>query len=228
MKKTYPIMLLAVLLSGCSGLVRVRELILPSTPSIVPDTATPQPTVTLFPTKDLFATLTSTPVTFAPTKTPFIPDQPPTETPSPIPTFKLPSTLAGDTFFTPQNKGFVTVLVSGGALYWNTGPCSPRSLTVTAFVEDIVHTDSVLLAMRPREKSDTMLLGDWSYVEMIPGDNGSYTYEVGPGNIRKYYWFKDAWIEYQFVSYDRNKVELARTQVYNKTLSLIMCHPISP
>jgi hypothetical protein len=131
-------------------------------------------------------------------------------------------------FFTPVNKGFLTILLSGGAVYWNSGPCSPRSIKVTAFVSDIIHTDYVLLFMRPREKSDTMLLGDWSSVEMIPGENGRFLYEVGARNIRKYYWFIQAWVEYQLVAYDKDGVELFRSQVYDKTLSLIMCRPINP
>lgn len=228
MRKIHIVILLSMLLSSCSGLSRVRDLILSPTPTVVADTSTPQPTVTLFPTKDLFATLTPTPVTFTPTRTPIVPEQPPTETASPFPTFKPPATFMGNTFFTPQNKGFVTVLLSNSVIYWNTGPCLPRTTKVTTFVEDIVHTDSVLITMRPREKSDTMLLGDWSYAEMLPADNGSYSYEIGPANIRKYYWFKEAWIEYQLISYDKKKVELARTQIYNKSLSLVMCHPVSP
>lgn len=101
----------------------------------------------------------------------------------------------------------------------------PRSLTVTAFVEDLIHTDKVYLFMRPREKSDTMLLGDWSAGEMIQGDNGAFNYTISPPNIRKYYWFRNAWIEYQLVSFDENLVELARTQIYDRTMSLILCGP---
>ncbi len=227
MKKIIPLLLIPVILNGCAGLAPVLDLIVSPTPT-PQDTATPQPTVTRFPTQDLFSTLTPTPVTFTPTTTPLVPDQTETSTPFPTATFRPPSTVSGNTFFTPQNKGFLTILVSSGVLYWNSGPCLPRSLKVTAFVEDIIHTDRVILAMRPREKIDTMLLGDWSYVEMLPGENGSFSYEVGAVNIRKYVWFRNAWIEYQLISYDKNGVELARSQIYDKTLSLVMCIPINP
>lgn len=228
MKRLFPILLVAAfLMNGCGGLAPILEMI--ATPTPIPqDMPTPQPTVTLFPTVDLFATLTPTPVTFTPTATPLVPDQTETSTPFPTPTFKAPSTVVGDSFFTPVNKGFLTILLSGGAVYWNSGPCSPRSIKVTAFVSDIIHTDYVLLFMRPREKSDTMLLGDWSSVEMIPGKNGNFIYEVGAKNIRKYYWFIQAWVEYQLVAYDKDGVELFRSQVFDKTLSLIMCRPINP
>jgi hypothetical protein len=113
-------------------------------------------------------------------------------------------------------------------LYYNTGSCLPRAITITAFVEDLVHTDSVLIFMRLREKSDTMLLGEWSSGEMLENENGSYRYEITAVKLRKYYWFRDAWLEYQLVSYDEDLVELARTQVFDRTLSLVMCRTFSP
>ena len=225
MKKIVPILLLVFISSGCSSLSPLLDLVISPTPVPPTETRTPQPTVTRIPTQNLFATLTSTPVTFTPTDTPFIPDQPPTNTPTPRATLPPPSTSQGLTFFTPVNKGFLTVLISSGVLYWNSGPCMPRSLTVTAFVEDLIHTDKVYLFMRPREKSDTMLLGDWSAGEMIQGDNGSFSYTVSARNIKKYHYFRNAWIEYQLVSFDKNLVELARTQVYDRTMSLILCGP---
>jgi len=225
MKKTLPIFFLIFLLSGCSGLSPILDLVISPTSAPPTETPTPQPTVTRIPTRDLFATVSPTPITFTPTPTPFIPDQPATSTPSPVITVRPPSTSQGLSFFTPVNKGFLTVLISSGVIYWNTGPCMPRSLTVTAFVEDLIHTDKVYLFMRPREKSDTMLLGDWSAGEMIQADNGSFNYTISPSSIRKYYWFRNAWIEYQLVSYDENLVELARTQIYDRTMSLILCGP---
>jgi len=224
MKKTLPILLVIFLLSGCSGLSPIIELVISPTP-IPQDTLTPQPTVTLIPTRDLFATLTPTPITSTPTETPFVPDQPANATASPVATLAPPSTLQGETFFTPVNTGFLTVLISGGVIYWNTGPCSPRSLIVTAFVGDLIHTDKVYLFMRAREKSDTMLLGDWSSGEMIQDDNGSFSYTVTALSIRKYIHFRNAWIEYQLVSFDENLKELARTQIYDRSMSLILCGP---
>jgi hypothetical protein len=227
MKKLAPILLLSLILGGCSSLAPVLDLLVSPTPGVPTDTRTPQPTVTLIPTRDLFATLTATPITFTPTETPLVPDQLPTQTFSPSLTPPPVSTF-NPSFFTPKNNGFLTVLVSNAVLYYNTGPCLPRSLTVTAFVEDLVRTDTVLLFMRLREKSDTMLLGEWSSGEMIQQDNGSYTYSVTAVNLRQYIYFRNAWLEYQLVSFDKNLVEIARTQVYDRTLSLVMCRSFSP
>lgn len=226
MKKFHPILLFAIFLSGCSGLSPVLNLIASPTPIIPTDTPTPQPTVTLIPTIDFFATITPTPVTFTPTKTSLAPIATDTNTPLPIPTLKPPSTSQGLSFFTPKNPGFVSILTSHYVLYWNSGPCSPRTVTMTAFVEDTISTDRVVLFMRLREKSDTTLLGEWSAAEMIP-ETGSFTYDIAAINLRKYIWFREAWLEYQLISYDKDNVELARTQIFDKNLSLVMCRDLS-
>lgn len=214
---------LAILLSGCSGLTPLLELIATPTPPPPADTPTPQPTVTLIPTRDLFATLTATPVTFTPTKTPLVPDQP-AETPTALP----PPVSQGSSILTPAAGGFLSILPSHYVVYYNTGPCLPRTLTITVFVQDIIHTDRVLIFMRPREKSDTMLLGDWSSGEMLKNENGSFYYDISAVNIRKYYWFREAWIEYQLISYDEDGRELARSQIFDRNISLVMCRTIAP
>src|SRR5512141_1184740 len=90
MKKLIPFILLGLILSSCSGgfTSNFTNLIFSPTPSVSPDTATPQPTVTLIPTIDLFVVPSATPVTFTPTATSLVPDQVlPTITPIPFPTF---------------------------------------------------------------------------------------------------------------------------------------------
>ena len=57
MKKILPFFLMIVLLAGCAGfeLPDITQLLATPTPAIPADTATIQPTVTLIPTRDLFA-----------------------------------------------------------------------------------------------------------------------------------------------------------------------------
>jgi hypothetical protein len=176
----------------------------------------------------LFATVTATPITFTPTETPLVPDQLPTQTfvpsltPPPVSTSSL-------NFFTPVNRGFLTILLSNSVIYWNSGPCMPRNIKVTVFVEDLVHTDKVYLMVRAREKSDTMLLEPWSSpAEMLQGDNGSFSYNITTDTIKRYYYHLAAWLEYQMVSMDKNLNEIARTQVYDRNISLVMCRSVSP
>jgi len=51
---------------------------------------------------------------------------------------------------------------------------------------------------------------------------------VSAVNIRKYYWFRDAWIEYQLIAYDKKGNELFRSDIFNQSLSLVMCRSLVP
>lgn len=226
MKKIIQIILLGLLLSGCSGgLPNLANLIASPTPPAPADTPTPQPTVTLLPTQDLFATLTATPVTVTPTETSLIPDLP-TDTPEPLPVFSSQIVNDTSTYFT-KSKGFLGILYSNPTLYWNSGPCSPRNIKMSVFVEDIIRTDKVFLFMRVRDKENTLLVEEWSAgAEMVKAENGSYNYNIRTFNLRKYYYHKTAWLEYQFVAIDKDRFVIGRTPVYDRNLSVVKCIPI--
>jgi hypothetical protein len=230
MKKILPILLITALLSsGCSSLAPLLQLA--ATPTFAPptDTFTPAPTVTKVPTQDLFATATYTPTSLIPTledvQEPTLDPSRPTDVPTPFPTFAPPPNTTG--VFTPRAYGFQAVLISNNVLYWNAGPCMPRSVKFAAFVTDLLNTKMVLLFMRLREKKNTLNLTDWGGgAIMSKADNGSFTYEVHPKNISKFYLFKDAWVEYQVVALNEDKLVIGRTQVYDRTISLTRCVPI--
>jgi hypothetical protein len=231
MKKILPILLIMALLSsGCSSLGPLLQLA--TTPTFAPptETFTPAPTVTLVPTQDLFATATHTPTSILPdlgTEEPTPTQDPsqPTDAPTPFPTFAPPSNTTG--MFTPKSEGFLAVLISNNVLYWNPGPCMPRSVKFAAFVSDLVNTKRVLLFMRLREKKNTLNLTDWhGGAIMSKQDNGSFTYTVTPRNISKFYLFKDAWVEYQLVALNDENGVVGRTQIYDRNVSLTRCVPI--
>jgi hypothetical protein len=227
MKKIIPFILFGLIFSSCSGgIPNLANLIASPTPPVPMDTPTPLPTVTLIPTQDLFATLTATPVTVTPTETSLIPDLP-TDTPEPLPVFSPQIVNDTSTYFT-QSKGFLGVLYSNPILYWNSGPCSPRNIKMSVFVEDIIRTDKVFLFMRVRDKQNTLLVEEWSAgAEMIKAENGSYNYNIRTFNLRKYYYHKEAWLEYQFVAIDKDRFVIGRTPVYDRNLSVVMCKPVS-
>lgn len=227
MKKIIPFILFGLIFSSCSGgIPNLANLIASPTPPAPVDTPTPQPTVTLIPTQDLFATLTATPVTVTPTETSLIPDLP-TDTPEPLPVFSPQIVNDTNTYFT-QGKGFLGILYSNPILYWNSGPCATRNIKMSVFVEDIIRTDKVFLFMRVRDKRNTLLVEEWSAgAEMIKAENGSYNYNIRPFNLRKYYYHKEAWLEYQFVAIDKDRFVIGRTPVYDRNLSVVMCKPVS-
>ncbi|HEY5731227.1 MAG TPA: hypothetical protein VIS72_14330 [Anaerolineales bacterium] len=230
MKKTIPLFLLIVLLAGCSGfqLPDITQLLATPTPAIPADTATIQPTVTLIPTRDLFAVSTNTPVTFTPTETPLVPvalPTFPTQTLVPLPTYseEFINDFSSTTFFN-QNVGFSGILYSSPTLYWDEGACTPRRIKMTVFVDDPERTDRVFLFMRLRDKQNTLKVGEWSAgAEMIKVEDGSFNYNIETHNLRRYFAYKNAWIEYQFVSVNEKLEILGRTQLYDRNLSLVKC-----
>jgi hypothetical protein len=234
MKKIPYILFLTVLLSSCASLADVTSLLRTPTPVPIVNTMTPTPSITPAPTQNLFATSTPTPLTFTPTVTAigaekFTPTGTVTKeaTTYPYPTPGLLPGASSDTYFTPATTGFLTVLLSNNQMYWNNGPCEPREIKFSAFVEDTVNTDQVLLFTRLREKSDTLLSTDWnSGAIMTKADNGSFNYTLHTWNLDQYYWFKNARLEYQLVSLDKEQHVIGRTPVYDRNASLVMCHPI--
>ncbi|MEP7137071.1 MAG: hypothetical protein ABI904_19255 [Chloroflexota bacterium] len=227
MKKLIPFLLLGLILSSCAGgFPDLTSLIATATPPPPVDTPTPQPTVTLIPTIDLFTVPTSTPVTFTPTATSLIPvELLPSSTAIPLPTFseQFINDQSTTTFFV-QNVGFKGVLYSDAVLYWNEGPCVTRKIKITAFVEDPARTDRVFLFLRLRDKNNTLKVGEWSAgAQMIKVDDGSFNYNIETRNLRRYAYYKQAWIEYELVAVNENLEILGRTQLYDHNISLVKC-----
>jgi hypothetical protein len=229
MKKTLPFLLLIAILAGCSGFQfpDITQLLATPIPETPADTATPQPTVTRIPTRDFFAISTNTPVTFTPTESSFVLDALPTQTLVPLPTFseEFINDMSKTTFFI-QNVGFRGILYSAATMYWGEGACVTRSIKMTVLVEDPERTDRVYLFLRLRDKQNTLNVGEWSAgAEMIKLEDGSFNYNVETHNLRRYFYYKNAWIEYQFVSVNENNEIIGRTQLYDRNISLVKCGP---
>lgn len=228
MKKKFYVFVLTIFLSSCASLSDLAQLIRTPTPAPPPDTPTPAPSITPAPTQNLFATSTSTPLTYTPTVTQigaenFTPTGTATDFPTPI----IPKSVLNGNSLTPVDVGFLSVLISNGTMYWNEGPCMPREIKVSAFVEDIPNTHMVLLFTRLREKKNTLNITDWnSGAIMIKADNGSFNYTLHTWNIRRYYLYKDAWLEYQLVSFTKDLEVIGRTRIYDRNLSLVRCVPV--
>ncbi|NTU55253.1 MAG: hypothetical protein HGA79_03280 [Anaerolineales bacterium] len=227
MKKTLPFLLLIAILAGCSGFQfpDITQLLATSVPETPADTATPQPTVTRIPTRDFFAISTNTPVTFTPTESSLVLETLPTQTLVPLPTFseEFINDMSKTTFFI-QNVGFRGILYSASTMYWGEGACVTRSIKMTVLVEDPERTDRVYLFLRLRDKQNTLNVGEWSAgAEMIKLEDGSFNYNVETRNLRRYFAYKNAWIEYQFVSVNENNEIIGRTQLYDRNVSLVKC-----
>jgi hypothetical protein len=239
MKKPIQILVLGVFLAGCSGLPAINLPQFGTTPTPPPPvvTPTPPPSSTPIPTQNLFATSTSTPLTFTPTVTSIgaelftatntatlFPTAQPTRL---FPTPGMPPGASSGSYFTPQSIGFLTILTSSGVMYWNEGPCSPRNIEISAFVEDTINTDKVFLFTRLREKKNTLNVTRWNAgALMVREENGSFNYNIRTFNLRRYYYFREAWLEYQLVALSEDGQETGRTPIYDKNLSLVRCQPV--
>ncbi|HLO14582.1 MAG TPA: hypothetical protein VK206_07125, partial [Anaerolineales bacterium] len=199
MKKLIQLLVAGIVLAGCSALPNLPQLIATPTAPLPADTPTSQPSSTPIPTQNLFATSTSTPLTFTPTVTAigaelFTPTNTTTPFPTPAPpTAGLPVGPSSSDYFTPKSTGFLSILTSSSIIYWNEGPCDPRDIKVSAFVEDQTNTDKVLLFMRLREKKNTLNVTDWGAgAIMTKAENGSFNYDVHTFNLHHYYYFREA------------------------------------
>jgi hypothetical protein len=239
MKKLIQILVLGALLGGCSGLPNINLPQLGATATQPPpvDTPTKSPSSTPIPTQNLFATATRTPLTFTPTVTSigaelFTPTNTATAFPTSAPTLSLPrpelppDAASGDVF-APQSVGFLSILLSSNTMYWNEGPCDPRNIQFSVVVEDVVNTNRVYLFTRLREKKNTLNVTRWNAgAWMVKEENGSYSYNLRTFNLRRYYYFKEAWLEYQLVALDENQEEIGRTPIYDKNATLVRCQPV--
>ena len=235
MKKFVFLLLIGTFLAGCSGgLPAIRLPQFNATATMPPPAETPTPFVsaTPIPTQNLFATSTPTPLTFTPTPTSlgaelFTPTMTLTEAPIDFITPGLPTDVSSSDYFTPKSTGFLSVLISNNVLYWNEGPCSPRDIKISAFVEDLLNTDKVVLFMRLREKKNTLNVTEWGAgAIMIKADNGSFNYDIRTFNLRRYYYYVDAWLEYQLVALTKDRQVIGRTPIYDRNLSLVRCRPV--
>ena len=228
MKKIIHILLLSIFLSGCTALQNFGQLIASPTAPQPSNSPTPFESATPIPTHNLFATSTSTPLTFTPTVTAIGAELfTPTNTETPFPTAGLPLDAFSGNYFTPKNEGFLAVLISNNLMYWNEGPCSPRSVKISAFVADAINTHRVLLFTRLREKRNTLNVTEWnSGAIMTKADNGSFNYDVHTFNLRRYFYFREAWLEYQLVALTEDLEIIGRTGIYDRNISLVRCLPV--
>ena len=61
---------------------------------------------------------------------------------------------------------------------------------------------------------------------MVKADNGSFNYNLRTFNLRRYYYFVDAWLEYQLVAFNEDRQVIGRTGIYDRNISLVRCRPV--
>ncbi len=217
MKKKYILLLCAVLLFACTLLPAVNPAATPTreataVPTDVPTSTPIPPTLTFTVTPTLSGQRTRTPTAsqtldFTPTQV--------TETPLFLIT---PNT------FTPtvEMKGFVTVSVSEKEFY-KTAECQPASVKFTAQAADPAGTAFVLLFVRFKSKQ-TGASGEWAdSIAMQSIGAGTYVHDLVATEMKGLEYFKNAWVQYQFVATNSNSREIGRTAIFSERLTLLDC-----
>lgn len=206
-----PILLIMMLiLQACSAL----DFIPGSAPT---DTPIPSPTATKAPTSTPTRTPTPTPrdtvtpIEAVPTFTPFVLVSPNPEAPVPdfIATPDLPT------------GGFESVSLSQGKIFY--GSCKQNYIKMTVTVENPVEVDTVYLFFRLESGKRPGDTTPWTGTVTDNDGSGVFLYTLRARNIPERKNFMKAWVNYQFVAVDEDKIILGRSQIYTRNLILEPC-----
>ena len=223
MRKLVLFFALGLFMSACSVSDITR--LLPGTPTPAPPTAIP--TETVYVTSTSTPTMTPTQPTPTFTTTPTLLYSGPTDTPSdtPSPTSTLWTMGQGLTSLnplTPAATGFSAYSMSGNILHW--GVCPPNSIQVIAKPSDIVRTHFVLLFLRLQDKQYPFEATHWGSGAIMDSDGrGTFAYTLTAENVPGYQAYSQAWVQYQFVALDKNRIPIGRTQVVLNSIAYSPC-----
>jgi hypothetical protein len=227
MKKLNFVLILILLLSGCSGLPVSIPFLATAGPSTTPPpqfTATPfglRPTNT----PDLFVLSTLDLTTTPSIGTPVV-----TDTPAPTPTFRPTITLEpiDPSLFTPSPNLFLAVQRSTSQIVWG-GTCEgARTIRFTANVAAARRLRYVTLWYRLQDKYSGRHT-DWGGGAIFSdNDQGTYFYNLDLSQIHRYRYYQDAWFQYQLVASTATQKVLGRSVVSRTDVSLTNCRVLNP
>jgi len=226
MKKT-ALLLLAIIITGCSALPAVDFSFL-NTPTTGP-TNTTAPTVTLFPTstptRDPFAINTEGPTEIPPTLEPGVTPKLPTRTPTATVTLRPTITLEpmDPSLFTPSPNIFNFVQKSTNQLVWGYGCDGFRSIQFVVTVTPVRRMKYVLLFIRLQDKYSGRGTEWGAGAIMSDNDQGKYFYTIHLDQIEDYDQYVDAWLQYQFVASTIGLTRLGSSVVDRTSVSLTHC-----
>ena len=227
MKKWNAVLILVLLLSGCSGLpVSIPFLGSPTPTSAPASTATPFSLDSTH-TPDLFVLSTLEPTGTPPTGTQLVTDTPePTLTPTFRPTITLEP--VDPSLFTPSPNIFLTVQRTTSQIVWGNGCDGARSIRFTAQVMPVRRLRYVTLWYRLQDKYSGRHT-DWGGGAILSdNDQGTYFYDLDLSQIRRYRLYTDAWFQYQLVASTATQRVLGRSVVSRTDISLTHCSIINP
>ncbi len=227
MKKLAFLLIVVFVLSGCSGLPAV-----PFLQTAVPGQPSPQATVTPYAlqptnTPNLFVLNTLAPTTTPSTQTPLV-----TNTPTPEFTATIRPTITLEpidpSFFTPSPNIFLNVLRSTDQLVWGSTCEGAHFIRFTVNVLPVRRLRYVTLWYRLQDKYSGRHT-EWGGGAIFANNRqGTYFYTLDLGQIQRYKYYEDAWLQYQFVASTAAQVALGRSVVSLNEISLTHCKVLNP
>jgi len=221
------IAMLAIVITACSAIPLDLSFLTPPTAG---PTNSPEPTVTLLPSKtstpDLFAINTKSASTLPPGALPL------TNTPTPEFTATTRPTITleplNPVLFTPSPNLFLSVQRSTDQIVWGSTCNGARSIKFTVQVTRARRLRYVLLFIRLQDKYSGRGT-DWGAgAIMKDNDQGTYFYTIELDQIADYRSFENAWLQYQFVASTVGLTVLGRSVVDRTSVSLTHCKVFNP
>ena len=229
MKKLNVVLILIILLSGCSGLpvsIPFLGTAAPTQTSLPQHTPTPFSLAPTF-TPDLFVLNTLDPSTAPSDGTSLVINTPlPTSTPTFRPTITLEP--LEPSLFTPSPNLFLSVQRSTDQIVWG-GTCDgARSIRFTTNVAPARRLRYVTLWYRLQDKYSGRHT-DWGGGAILSdNDQGTYFYDLDLSQIHRYRFYQDAWFQYQLVASTATQRVLGRSVVSRTDVSLTHCGVLNP
>ncbi len=140
-------------------------------------------------------------------------EETPSLTPTLTPTLTLPS----------KGKPFFTVKLSSNPVYYRGTGCGDKFERFDVEVAEPGKVAGVWLFVRLRNKDGDGITAWNDALVMKPAGSGRYSYELLTEDISGFSKWENAWIQYQFVAYDKSFNRVATSDVYSD-LVLSACH----
>ncbi len=206
----------SIFLAACS--------VLPSQQPAAPVTSAP--TRELSPTPTFTITPTQPTPTFTPTPT-LIGYKSPTPTPTETATPAITDTPTVIVVTLPTStpvveaNGFRAITTSS-IVFYRGKDCSPASVKFTIQMESKFNAEFVQFFARFVSKTSGAK-SEWTSIAMTNSGGGAFEYDLFPEQMRAVDSYIDPWVQFQFVATNGKGVEIARTGIFDKQLSLLAC-----
>jgi hypothetical protein len=142
---------------------------------------------------------------------------------TPTPNITLAPTLTPTLTKVPKDKSFFQVTLSDTKLFYRGRGCGGSKVDFLVQVADPSKVAGVWLFVRLRNKNGDDFTKWGEALVMSPAGSGRYAYALEGEAIPDFTKFEEAWVDYQFVAYNKAFERVETSEVYSD-LTLSACH----